>query len=351
MKIKSKRVLVSISLITIIALLASGCGQSQPEKTSAPGYTPPRIHINKAPRLGEEAEITFTLDVPHGLKPITKVWIEFERYDPTLRYPLGRGDGKDDTLRMMSERFSPTNPEHILLMEAAEAQPGTLVPSEEVLVNGDLDWQGEPLREGDQVRLQDTVRFTEEGEWLVIGRWWVEGQATPAYAWDYLELTVSKHSGMFGWPKDYSHSSGQAPGEFQPIGVLLKPSQAPLVGEPFELRVWIYPVRDIADGEVFLQALNRTGTPWKAPIEDILVEGDLHWKGKLEENVSVELSGTIAFPEEGNWEISAWVKETPQSYPASHMSSIFLHVGKERSQYGWPEDPYKKLKSPSCIPP
>jgi len=319
---------------------------STPETLTPPSPLGPRspvdgkLLMSKAPRVGETSDLTFTFTVHLAAagyegSPPTKAGIEFERYDPALYYPLGKGQMQDDALEMLSERFDPADPYMVHLKQAAAEQPETRVSQEAVLVRGDLTWEGEPLKERADVRLTSTVRFPEEGEWRVKG--WLEGEGSPRYVYDDLYLTVTKDSGTFGWPKDYSKGGWTPPNKVSPVSVTIKPSRAPLLGEPFELVMTIRSISDVAQAEVYPEFSWRDGIKnVKIPLEDILVDGDLTYKGSLKQSVPIELSGTVKFLHEGDWLILGWRRSSPEVI-SDYNHSIYLHVGEDKSRFGWTE--------------
>lgn len=353
---------ISLTLTLILALVLTGCVQPPPEPVPVPEPAPApapvpqpepepapppapsvspgstaKFEISKPPKVGETIDLIFILDVTGPLKPVTRVWLEFERYDPALYYPLGRGRGRERSLEELS-KLNPADAGYFYLAEALKDQPDSVVPPETVVVSGNVNREGPPLMRGDMVILGGTVRFQEAGEWLVSARWQVEGEKPQTRT--ELYLTVNQDDAMFGWPKDFSQSGRVIPDEMYSFHATLKPSRAPLLGEPFELTMVVQSVRDVSDGEVYLSIFRRVG-PNRVDGANELIQGDLAWKGSLEKGALAELSGTLRFLEEGDWAIDAWSRSSPESI-SRHMHSIFLHVGKDASRFGWTESHERK---------
>ncbi|MFC1969323.1 hypothetical protein ACFLVF_02405 [Chloroflexota bacterium] len=130
----------------ILTMFIPGCGQPpEPPKLASPPSPSPShspspspghsfgLTVSKAPRVGETTEVTFTIDVFQSEKlDINIVWIELERYDPAIFYPKGR---------IFEDPHA-----------VVEGQPETFVALENVLVDGDLTWEGDPLKRGEKLR-------------------------------------------------------------------------------------------------------------------------------------------------------------------------------------------------------
>ncbi len=324
MDAKMKPILAElVSLSLVLSLLLSGCGisltptanetepsskeptpvQPNPEPVS-PGSSPsyggaPVVRVSTAPRVGETVNVTLSWEmIGTPVEPFNKVWLEFERYDPALYYPLGRGTDKDRLLRYLSEKFNPSKSYDVYEKDAATYQPVATVPHNDVIVEGNLVWEGAPLKSGDKVQLAGVVRFPEEGEWVVYTRF----QAGSRFPWSQSEvqLTIGKDSGVFGWPKDYSNGGDwQPPKDNAPIAVTLKPGRAPLLGQPLNLTMVIQSDRDVAEGLAYLRLFRQEGSV-RNKNASYQIEGNLSWNGSLKKGVPVELSGNVTFNEEGD---------------------------------------------------
>ena len=351
-----RRMLVVIVLVLALISLAIGCTSTSEQLTAPapptqpvpkPAPTQPQVlkptppfasptktvlNISKAPRVGEIVDVTYSIDVLGEIKPIIKLWVEFERYDPALYYPLGSNFDRYKHAQFLAEKFDPSDPSDVYRRDAAAERPETLIPHERILIEGDLAWEGSPLQPGDKILLNGKIRFPEEGEWVIYARVQSEGEI-PNYFTEQ-RLTINKESGSFGWPKDYS-KGGQwsRPKESAPIAVTLKPGRAPLLGEPLELPMVIQADRDVPEGEVYLRFFRQEGSI-RNKEADYRVEGDLSWSGGLKKDFPVELYGKVIFYEEGDWGIEAFSK-IPESQGGANKQSLWLHIGKESSRYGW----------------
>jgi len=117
--------------------------------------------ISKAPKVGEVVDLTFNLDIVGPVKNIQRVWIEFERFDPALYYPLGRDFDRYKFAEFLAEKFDPSDPTDVYRKDAAAERPETLVPRGNVLVEGDLDWEGDYKSLAGHLALNGKVHFRE----------------------------------------------------------------------------------------------------------------------------------------------------------------------------------------------
>lgn len=316
--------------------------------TSVSPATVTELSISKAPKVGEIVGLAFNLDIVGPVKNIQRVWMEFERYDPALYYPLGRSFDRYKHAQFLAEKFDPSDPTDVYKRDAAAERPETLVPQEKVLVEGDLDWEGDYRELAGNLILNGKIRFPEEGEWVIYARVQSEGE-TPNYFTEQ-KLTITEEYGEFDWPKDHSKGGGwQSPKDNAPIAVTLKPSRAPLLGEPLGLTVVLQSNRDVPEGEVYLRFFRQEGS-FSNKDADYRVEGDLSWSGSLKKDVPVQLSGKVTFNEEGDWGIEAFSK-IPESEGGANMQSIWLHIGKEASRYGWTGSEGPQSPPPEGTPP
>ncbi|MFH1775107.1 MAG: hypothetical protein ABH839_00400 [Chloroflexota bacterium] len=289
--------------------------------------------------------MTYTWEVTSSfIQPVTKIWIEFRKYDPALWYPLGKGRTEEETIETLSERPDSNEPEYVYLREMAQQQPESFVPQDVVVVSGDLNWEGPPLKDGDIVRLNATVSFPEGEEWLLYA-WWATEEERQIY--DEFRLTVSKESGMFGWAEDYSSGYGRwrSPDEWRPIGITLKPSRAPLLGEPRRLDLILKSIKDLDQAEAGIEVYKMEGVRRiRVPLEDVLAEGSFDWHGSLKKDDPIELTGTFRFPDEGDWWIKGYARALPDGL-YGYLDSVFLNVGKSSSRFGWDESHEKRFES------
>lgn len=295
-----------------------------------------KLGISKTPSVGEPFDITFTLDVTGPLKPITKVWLEFEYFDPAQWYPLGMGADKDAFLRRLDKYFDASRPSDVEDKILSEIQPETVVPIETVVSNGNTVWQGTSLKPGDRVTLNATASLPEEGEWCINARW----QADDGISWvcQHLSLTVNKDSGKVGWSEKYpAESFRQPPSQYNPIGAILAPGTLPPLGESLDLAIKVFSMDEVEQGEVFLKIIYLEGDKTlDIPLKDVLVGGNLSYNGRLQKNAFLDLSGKLVFPYEGRWGIYAITHAGPEKRE-SYKDYITFYVGKEKSHFYWPE--------------
>lgn len=310
------------------------------------------LKISKAPALDETAELTFDFygkSSAFGLAgdPPVRAWVEFERYDPTLYYPLGKIGRKIDKFVSWDYEKSaaPGFRDSVFptfLEEASADQPETSVPASTVLVDGSLEWQSPPSDVPDRVQLSANVRFPDEGWWVMSG--WMAGDTWQAEIYDYILLTVARDEGSMGWPQDIDANMVNpyhpvSPGE--DVLVYASVPIAPLVNEPFALEVMIerigpYTPLASASIKVFKRVQQQqTMSDWKqeVPIGDLLVEGKAEWQGELRQGAPVRFKTALKLPE-GDWWIALFGGMTPSS--SMERQRILLHVGKNGSWYAWP---------------
>ncbi|MBC8476971.1 MAG: hypothetical protein H8D49_01370 [Dehalococcoidia bacterium] len=358
------------TLLAAVVLVTPGCGQPPPEAASEtaettlgpPSTTPTEesddgvvvvdLSLSDAPAVNQTVELTLVIDVLASvLKPVTKVWMEFERYDPALHYPIGRSRTRERVLQTLAEKFDPTDPYYVRLKELAAEQPETLVPQEAVLVSGNWSWEGPPLKGGDRVRLASIVRFAEEGEWLINAWWQSEGDVPRVRK--SLKLTLTGDSGTFGWPTDYSPTMEEfVPDEERPLSVKLSIAKAPRLGEPTRLTWSIVSTRDIAEAEArvsFDLMEEGGGRRTEMPIEEILVDGDLSWEGALEKDTVVQLSAVVTFLEAGDWQIT--VSGTSPEHSAGCGDALFLNVTNHGGTFGWVQPHERDQEEPEELVP
>ena len=126
------------------------------------------------------------------------------------------------------------------------------------------------------------------------------------------------------------------PHDAVPILVALKPSRAPLLGEPLDLTLVGTATRDLDQVEIWVSAgiQNEMGGRTTVPLEDLLVDGGFTWQGSMKHGEPVVLTGTLVFPREGDWSITSWAQPN-LGFTQNMRGRIFLHVGIEDSRYGW----------------
>jgi hypothetical protein len=362
MRISKSRVpYLAVLLITTFVLAFTGCASpailpdvtSEPEKptpvpsvTSEPekplqtstASTPTshtvKLSLSEPKAVGEVADLHFSVE-PNSVyrEPVSQMWLEFIRFDPQTYYPLGKR--KNPTKSLVPANFDPQNPRHVFIQEAATKRQSTNIAAETVISQGKSSWEGAVSKPGEEAVLSTKVSFPEPGEWRIIG--WFSSASKETLGWIDLLVTVTENSAHLGWQGDEAKGARwQSPNETRPISVTLKPSKAPLVGEPLDLTVACTSIRDLEQAEIFVSVSLGNDGPGKTriPLEDVLVGGSLTWQGSMKRGETVVLTGTLVFPKEGDWVIGGWGRATPES-TAGNVDNVFLNVGKEYSRYGW----------------
>ncbi len=115
-----------------------------------------QVDIPKAPRLDEAVELTWTINSIRDIADVNG-WVNFRR------------------------------------MEGAEEVE---VPAEDILVEGDLNWEGS-LKKDTPVQLSAIIRFPAEGDWEIEAR--ARSPEQEGGCADGLFLNVGKEKGRWGW--------------------------------------------------------------------------------------------------------------------------------------------------------
>jgi len=244
------------------------------------------LTINPPPKLGQTAELTFTLGTinPYDFSNRqslvnARAWVEFYWTNTQGSY--------------------------------SEAKKSVPVPLSEVLVSGNLSWEGNALTTS-SITLHSTIQLPREGVWKIMGFFSGEGWSKPA---DYrIMVAVTKDAAAIMGATDFKSSPVAYLGNFSygligtrtldeitaPVIVELDISKAPRVGEEAILNCRITSLHDVPD---FSAKVNFFKDGIKTSGDNLLVQGSLEWFGDLKHGQPVELSASIKFPEEGNWEI------------------------------------------------
>lgn len=182
---------------------------------------------------------------------------------------------------------------------------------------------------------------------MINACWQVEGDR--AYVRDELLLMVNRDSGRLGWQKDYGWANHVVSGNPEkPISIFVKSPRAPLLGEQFPITIYAESIKDLNNVEVFFEFIRMDGIrPVKMPVDDMMVAGESSWRTNLVSGVPVSYSRTIKLMQEGDWQISFWIRRDPDILRVG-LFSINLHIGKDTSSYGWPLNhdppPYNPLR-------
>jgi|GEM_PF-2292486 hypothetical protein len=315
-----------------------------PSLSCAPGQSSKglELKLEKAPRLNE----------PVKLKCIRQT-SDF--------FPPGREKKVSDNISQVEGEFVPPGqekkasdkPKHEkinLTVEHLDLKTRSLkeVPLEGVMVGTSLNWEGDMT--GEPMQFSATIKLPYEGCWSIFAR----STYNPRDI-DSVAVQVTEDASMFGCEKDYRPSGSYSfpinPSQRWPVSVELDIPKPPRLGEPAQLTWSLNSIRDI-DGVISeVQFYRMEGTNWvRVPAEDMLLEGDLSWKGSLKKGNIVDFSATVKFPREGDWGISAIADSYAEQEPINASSGLFLHVEKDKSRWGWTEPHEKPFDGPPAPP-
>lgn len=296
------------------------------------------LTLSNLPSVNQIVDLRLSVEVLNsGFLPVNNIWIEFERYDPALYYPLGKGSDKDEALQVITELAEKSENLALQLSNLSKNQPTTLIPSEQLVVVGSFNWQGTPLSEGDNVQLSGKILFPEEGEWLINTRFQTD------YGFSYLrtslKLTVTQDSGAEGWVKTYEPDIAYTIlDEDNPFCVQLFIPEAPKTNEKAEVYCELLSISDMEDVSVQLTVRLLKKGGWKREeisIDRIFVEGDSIWQGNLKANMPLRFSTYMILPESGDWEIEAYGTSKSETYDSGAW--LFLHTEMDKGRIGWVE--------------
>jgi len=246
-----------------------------------------QLDISKAPRLDEPATLTWAIN---SIRDIVEVNGEIKFY---------------------------------LMEETDRVQ----VPAKDVLVEGDLSWEGD-VGQDVPVQLMATVKFPQEGDWEI--RAWAHSPEQPGGCNDPQFLSVGKEKSRFGWvePHEKKPTPGIRPTPIPiPFSVEMDLEKTPRLNEPVKLTcTLIAPSEDVtASARVSFRGPEIGGDP---PLREVvLVDGDLSWEGVVTEDIPVQFSAIIKFPLPGDWKVSLYAegyREGQKIY--SKSDGISVHV-------------------------
>ena len=233
-----------------------------------------------------------------------------------------------------------------------EAKYAVQVPLEEVLVSGELSWEGNPFDYQDSVLpLVGTIHLPREGIWEIKA--YLKGEGFD----NHYMLETFKDSTRIAVTKDAAAVIGSIENDLGPLfylskfpygkpyrpipDELLRPviveldiSRAPLVNEEAVLNCYVTSLYNVSDFDINItfrirQDGNKTD---KVSGEHILINGDLSWSGKLSKDFPTQFSSTIKFPWKGDW----WIHvqgNYPTSEHAGFADDIRIHVTSDLSYF------------------
>jgi hypothetical protein len=263
--------------------------------------------------------------------------LQFERYDPAVYYPLGKGQRDKDRNLGLLAKASPDSGLFFYMSQAAKDQPDTIVAEKSLVVSGSTRWEAAKLHKGEQVDLIAKVRFPEEGEWVISAI--VQNDDGSSIIPDAIYCTIGKDSGAMGWPEDYAHGRGYVfANDNVPVGVYLKSTQAPPLNTEMKLDMTFQSIKDLDQASVSVVFVKMDGYRYTYPSPiDIVVNGKQKWEGSLKRGIPEPYSCSIIFPSEGDWAICLNTRASPNDFEHT-MVVLPVHVDKEKSSFDWPAD-------------
>jgi hypothetical protein len=325
-----KKIYILLLVLTII-LLAVPSG-------NASGWVQAPIDLDlslsRPPKIGETAELDFSVS-------ISPIWVENEPQS-------------FENARAWVE-FSYANHKGSYL----EARNTVMIPMDEVLVSGELYWEGNAV-ENNEIELHGTVRLPREGIWIIRGCFPVEGFGKPLE--DRITVAVTENvseflgysnfkymlAGIFNhltgrslsylsyYP--YGHGPQRTLDEDNPTVLTLDIPKIPKAGEEVIISCCIESLLDGPGYSAKIEFARRLGDGSidKIPGGSLLVDGDLEWRGNLKKGEPVKFSATVIFPENGDWRIQ--VLGDNLEFPGNLLlDTIEMHINDNKGYYGWGE--------------
>jgi len=326
--------LVNVLLILALLLLVSACdntsttpstdtptsSSTSSSTTTLPWEYDTELTISQAPKIGETAELTFTVDVikldnshPEEGLARSRAWIDFYW---------------TNTKGSFSEAYSPVQ-----------------IPLEEVSVNGELSWEGSY---DDVLTLHGEIKLPREGIWSIRGRFYGEGWSTGFGA--EIEVAVADGTAAIMGTEDFengplaylsanSYAGGVSgpgvPNDIHPVSLGLDISKAPRPGGEVTLSCRIISLIDVPDFSI--QWSFYRGKE-EIPETEFLSSKDLDWKIDVKKDEPVVFSTVIKFPTEGDWDIAA-VGKSGINYLTGSGHRLKMSITSTRSYFGWMERP------------
>jgi hypothetical protein len=287
------------------------------------------IKLDKMPRLNEPVTLTCTRETSTYFKnDIGTVDNEFQK--KVIKYP--------------TEKI-------ILTIERIDTKTKQLfenIPLQDLLASGSLNWEA-PMK-GQTMQFSAIIKFTHESCWIISAR----STYSPGDS-STIIIQVTESGSTIGCREDYRPSTSYCtpgkPDEKLPVMALLDITKPPRLNEPVQVMLNVSTIRDIAEASSEFRIYRMQGTDRvEVPLDKITVSGNLTWKGAIKKDMPFQLAATVKFPDEGDWEFHARIKD-PISKSSQHSSSVlYFHVGKDNSRWGWPVSHEKKFDAPAPPP-
>jgi hypothetical protein len=351
-----KKVSILFLVLAIIPLSVAGCNGAEtdfpdttvsPDTTVPPHTTEPNqmyLSLPQPPKLGETAELKLVIAKVSAFSSFedmesAQAWVEFSHVDLEGSY--------------------------------SQAKYGVPIPLDEVIVSGDLSWEGNIFEEG-LPELTATIQLPREGIWVITGYFYSEGltnyqnrlerEIRVLITEETAELmnTQEFKSGPFGYLSHFRYgqfSGRRLPTEYDPVILELDISKIPLVGEEAVVTCHIRSMVDVQNYFVTISFAKRPGD--YPPIvfmsgDSFLVDGNLRWGGDLKKDEPTKFSLTVQFPEDGNWQIIA-SGDCPTNDKLNFTDDMKMSISNDRQFFGWIEYPvdidYGDTPQPTGISP
>jgi hypothetical protein len=284
-----------------------------------------QISLSKAPKLGESAELTF-----HVAPRATQGSIEAER-------------NLENSRAWVEFVWANTQGSY------SEAKYGVQVPTNEVLVKGNLTWSGN-ARETKDIDLVSTVQLPREGFWKIYG-YFSSANSTMPLRTQRAVIVTKDAAGILGTPEfssgplaylgNFSYGTVSKPtlDERHPVTVELDISKAPRAGEEATITCRVASLGDVPNFSVELRFFRRSGQ--RVPADNLLVSGNGTWSFDLKAGTPVNLSTKVKFPDPDDWRIEVVGNslENINAHMAGFADYIPLSVRTDKSSFGWEERP------------
>jgi hypothetical protein len=287
------------------------------------------IKLDKMPRLNEPVTLTCTRETSTYFKnDIGTVDNEFQK--KVIKYP--------------TEKI-------IVTIERIDTKTKQLfenIPLQDLLASGSLNWEA-PMK-GQTMQFSAIIKFPYESCWIISAR----STYSPVDS-STIVIQVTESGSTIGCQEDYRPNTSyrsSKPDENFPIAALVDMVKPPRLNEPVQVMLNVSTIRDIAEASSEFRIYRMQGTDRvEVPLDKITVSGNLNWKGAIKKDKPFQLVGTVKFPEEGDWEFQAIIKDLVSKSYQHSGSVLFFHVGKDNSRWGWPVSHEKKIVGGPPLPP
>jgi hypothetical protein len=238
----------------------------------------------------------------------------------------------------------------------SEAYSSVQIPSEKILVGGELPWGGSY---SSGLTLHSKIKLPDEGIWSIRSRFYGEGwqagagreiNVVVADGMAAIMGTDDFKNGPLAYLGNLNYEGGVWPPYVPygsiPVSLGLDISKAPRPGEEVILSCRINSIIDVPDFSLQWSFYRRVDdTNQKIPEIELLSSADLSWKTDIKKDIPAVFSTTFKFPTEGDWEIIAVGKSEEKILQYGHRMKI--SITSTRSSFGWAERPYTNDSEPT----